>query len=213
MNPSTPSSYEPSIGPSPSTEPIDSMQPVDQTPITNEPIDSMQPTDQIPTASGDKVNIISQRLQNADALVRAAEASGLPLNVACAMIEIESGGKNTYGHDKNGAMYGRDEVTEQNFKNEFLPAINSGKTSNGVGPAQITYKGYFTQNPNYPFWDPYSNMKFGFDILKKTCNNNYSEDGLRKCGSKYNSGSETKQYNGYGKKFADAAARWATKLN
>jgi hypothetical protein len=73
-------------------------------------------------------------MENADALVRASKDSGLPLYVACAMIQKESNGQNIYRHDNGGIMNGAGEVTEENFKNEFLPQVLNGATSNGVGP-------------------------------------------------------------------------------
>ena len=38
-------------------------------------------------------------LTNADLIVQAATATGIPLAIAAAMIQKESGGKNVYGHD------------------------------------------------------------------------------------------------------------------
>lgn len=103
--------------------------------------------------------------QNPDAIVRAANDTGLPLGVAVAMIAKESMGRNIYGSDAGGVLAGAGEVTQDNFTNQFLPAVLGGATSNGVGLTQITYPGYFRQNPGYAFWDPYSNAVFGFKIL------------------------------------------------
>ena len=97
-------------------------------------------------------------LVNADLIVQAASATGVPLAIAAAMIQKETGGKNIYGHDAGGVystltgpvvvggiVYekGADiPVTWLNFV-EFLRLVTAGAKSNGVGPAQITYSGYF----------------------------------------------------------------------
>ena len=43
-------------------------------------------------------------LVNADLIVQAASATGLPLPILAAMAEKESGGKNIYGHDAGGVF-------------------------------------------------------------------------------------------------------------
>lgn len=158
------------------------------------------------------VEIISNGgIANADALVRAANDAGLPLGIAVAMIDIESGGQNIYGHDDGGVMWGRGEVTQANFQNEFLPAVMAGHTSNGVGPAQITYPGYFTQNPNEPWWDPYFSMKFGFSILQGGLGSDYSWDHMALVGSHYNAGPQSGVID-YGVNLADLACSWTDRL-
>lgn len=159
------------------------------------------------------VDILTQNgVKNATAIVAASNDSGLPLGIAVGMIMKESGGANVYGHDAGGAMYGRGEVTEENFKNGFLPVVLRGGTSNGVGPAQITYPGYFKQNPNYRWWDPYWSCLFGFNLLKGYLGGNYSFESLARAGSTYNSGNPTGTYNTYGKTFANLAISWTEKL-
>ena len=159
------------------------------------------------------VDILSQGgFQNADAIVRAANDTGLPLGIAVALIAKESMGANVYGHDAGGAMSGAGAVTEDNFKNQFLPLVMAGHTSNGVGPTQITYPGYFTQNPNLAWWDPYTNMCFGFNLMKGYLNGNYSDSALIAAGSMYNSGTTTGSASTYGKTFDQLATTWTDKL-
>ena len=161
----------------------------------------------------DAVDILKQSgVENATAIVAASNTSGLPLGVAVGMIMKESGGANIYGHDAGGAMYGAGEVTEQNFKSGFLPVVLNGGTSNGVGPAQITYPGYFQQNPDYAWWDPYWSCLFGFNLIKQYCGGNYSFESLARAGSTYNSGNPSGTYNTYGKTFANLAINWTEKL-
>jgi hypothetical protein len=74
-----------------------------------------------------------------------------------------------YGHDAGGALSGYPEVVdESNFK-VFLWLLAKGQTSNGVGPCQITWPGYFTDmaNKGLHAWRPLDNMTYGFGILAK----------------------------------------------
>ena len=153
-------------------------------------------------------------VQNADAIVRAANDEGLPLGIAVALIMKESGGKNIYGHDRGGVLSapGELQVTEDNFKNQFLPAVLGGATSNGVGLTQITYPGYFRQNPDLAWWDPYTNARFGFNLIKGYLNGRYDDAALVAAGSTYNSGSPTGNP-AYGQTFRDLAVEWTEKLS
>lgn len=112
----------------------------------------------------------------------ACREAGLPFPVACALLSKESGGRNIYGHDRGGVFStngrsvtiqgktyapGADiEVTASNCA-AFLWQVGGGALSNGVGPCQITYKGYFPQMLDQDMlpWDPHDNMLFGFRIL------------------------------------------------
>ena len=153
-------------------------------------------------------------VQNADAIVRAANDEGLPLGIAVALIMKESGGKNIYGHDRGGVLSvpGELQVTEDNFGNQFLPAVLGGATSNGVGLTQITYPGYFRQNPSLAWWDPYTNARFGFNLIKGYLNGHYDDAALVAAGSTYNSGSPTGNP-AYGRTFRDLAVEWTAKLS
>lgn len=151
-------------------------------------------------------------ISNADALVRAANDTGLPLGVAAALIAKESYGQNIYGHDSGGALSGAGTVTQDNFTNQFMPLIKAGHTSNGVGPTQITYSGYFLNNPSLAWWDPYTNMCFGFNLMKGYLNGNYTDAALVAAGSTYNSGSATGSAATYGRTFADLAETWTQRL-
>ena len=142
-------------------------------------------------------------LVNADLIVQAASATGVPLAIAAAMIQKETGGKNIYGHDAGGVystltgpvvvggiVYekGADiPVTSLNFV-EFLRLVTAGAKSNGVGPAQITYSGYFKQAPDYPFWDALANIRFGLTILADYLDDDFSDSSISSAGAHYNGG-------------------------
>lgn len=151
-------------------------------------------------------------IANAQHIIRAANDTGLPLGIAVALIVKESSGQNIYGHDAGGAMWGRGVVTRENFLNEFLPAVLAGHVSNGVGPCQITYPGYFKQNRDYPFWDVYSNCCFGFRIMNGYLHGDYTWQNLYAAGARYNSGSPTGAP-AYGNSFADLACSWTDRLS
>ena len=114
-------------------------------------------------------------LQNTTQLARACREAGVPFYVACALMEQESGGRNTYGHDR-GAERPGEVVTAMNFL-PFLVRVMNGALSNGVGPCQITYAGslknghrdggYFRLMLEQGLrpWAPYDNMLFGLRIL------------------------------------------------
>lgn len=147
-------------------------------------------------------------LTNADLIVQAATATGIPLAIAAAMIQKESGGKNVYGHDGSvetgpgvfstkygpvvigGTTYAQGSdipVTQGNFA-EFLRRVTAGKKSNGVGPAQLTYAGYFRQYPDYPFWEPLANVKFGLTLLADYLDGDFSASSISSAGARYNGG-------------------------
>lgn len=143
-------------------------------------------------------------LTNADLIVQAASATGLPLPILAAMVEKETGGKNIYGHDAGGVfstLYGsvtvegvtyaqgaNIPVTQSNFAEFRRQVIDNGKTSNGVGPCQTTYWGFFSQNPGYAFWDPLQNMTFGANLLKSYLGGDYSDSSISAAGARYNGG-------------------------
>lgn len=124
-----------------------------------------------------RVTTAAKHLQHADAAAVACRKAGLPFFVACALLEQE-GGRNIYGHDKNGvnAIKGELAVTAENFMG-FLFKVLNGATSNGVGPCQITYAGslknghrdgghfrVMAERGLLP-WVPADNMVYGFGLL------------------------------------------------
>ena len=112
--------------------------------------------------------IAKKYLRNVWTIHRAAKTVGLPFEVACALIEKESGGRNVYGHDAGGALSGYpEEVSEENYRVFRWMVLTRGMTSNGVGPCQITSPGFFRQMEEQGLrpWVKYDNMLFGFRLL------------------------------------------------
>lgn len=133
-------------------------------------------------------------LVNADLIVQAAGATGVPLAILAAMVQKESGGQNIYGRDGKGTaspgVYANDyplQVTKENFT-EFRAAVLAGQKSNGVGPSQITYPGYWKQYPDYPFWDVLANLKFGATLLMDLLDGDTSDASISSAGAHYNGG-------------------------
>ena len=167
-------------------------------------------------------------LHNAADLARAAETAGLSYSIAAALAEKESGGRNIYGHDAGGVLStkrgpvtlegivyprgGDIPVTYENFTQHFLPAVLGGAVSNGVGPLQITYPGYFTQRPSYPWWDPYMSAVVGYTDFVTYLKGGQDVAAIEAAGSRYNSGSYTKAARTYGADLATLVAKWDTWL-
>lgn len=111
-------------------------------------------------------------LDNVPAALEAAERTGLYLPAALALWEQENRGRNTYGNDSGGTFStpGKDDlpVTEENYAEFYDLVVNKGKKSNGVGPLQITYRGFHPQAKaqGLDLWDPADNGEFGFALLK-----------------------------------------------
>ena len=145
-----------------------------------------------------------------EAVLRAADAENCPWWAALACLWMETGerGANIYGHDVGGAGPHGEEVTEENFR-EFLAAIRDGENSNGVGPLQITYPGYFFDDPDREWWMPEKSAEVGCRILRDLINaEGDSYEALKRVGSRYNSGNPYDAYESYGILFSNRCKSW-----
>ena len=165
-------------------------------------------------ATPDPVEVLTAGgLQHATALVAAARRAGLPLHIAAALIEKESGGRNVYGGDAGGkfSQTPRLPVTASNYA-EFTKAVAAGHRSNGVGPAQITYPAYFPQagREGLKLWEPEDNMAFGFRIFAANlaaCGGRIDEAGVL-----FNSGNLRAGVTTYGRDLVARSAAWLDRL-
>lgn len=152
-------------------------------------------------------------MHNAEQIVTAAEKTGVELAVLAAMIQKESNGRNVYGHDSGGIFSTTDGslvyVTEANFS-EFTRRLAAGEKSNGVGPAQITWPGYFpdARAKGYVLWQPLDNITYGATILK----GHLAGHTLAEAGTLYNSGNLKSGVTAYGRDFAQKVSAWRTRL-
>lgn len=138
---------------------------------------------------------------NEDLIPVAAAHAGLPLHVAYALLQMESNGANVFGSDAGG-MFKGEAVTKAKY-DTMVKAVAAGHASNGVGPTQITWPGYFpdAKAKGYELWDPLSNMKYGFKLLAF-----YAHLGWQEAGARYNGKTS------YGKTFARRVDEWKLKL-
>lgn len=144
-------------------------------------------------------------LSNVDAAIEAATEAGLPLAAAFALMEMESNGRNIWGGDVGGYFSGKKgEVTEADYRT-FRKAIDGGAKSNGVGPLQITWKGFFpdAEKQGLQLWVPRDNFLYGFRL----CESYHKKFGdWLTVGTRYNGKAA------YGKTFARRVGEWAKRL-
>ena len=146
-------------------------------------------------------------LVNVEHLAAACDRHRFPFYLGCTILQKESGGKNIFGHDRGGAFSvpGQNiEVTEQRYR-EFRSQIGAGKTSNGVGPMQITWKGFFPdmESKGLKPWVPADNISYGTGLLAEDYHR------ARKAGRSIRSAfrSAATQYNGAKVYGVDAVAK------
>ena len=173
-----------------------------------------------PAPAKTPAKVLGESLSNVDALIAASRNSGVPLHIAAALISKESAGRNIYGHDYKGvfstnpsgfALDGRwydpgDDVvvTASNYK-LFLGQILSGnswtgRTSNGVGPAQITFWSLHAdaRDRGFDLSKPVDNMTYGLRVLAGYLGGNYSQSSVERAGTSYNAGASS-SINAYGR--------------
>lgn len=109
---------------------------------------------------------------NVQPMMLASAAADVPFPVACALFTKESyGGKNIWGNDENGMFSSLPEdflVTKGAFEVfEWYVVEAELRTSNGVGPGQITWKGFFPdmRAKGLRAWVPLDNMTYGLELL------------------------------------------------
>lgn len=144
------------------------------------------------------------------AVLAAADSVGCPWWAALACLWMETGeyGANIFGHDAGGAYCGGGEVTEEKFR-DFYAQISAGATSNGVGPLQVTYPGYFLNDPDRAWWDPQASSEVACGILRDLIASEGDDyESLRRVGSRFNSGSAYGSYEEYGVRFSDYCRSW-----
>jgi cell wall-associated NlpC family hydrolase len=127
-----------------------------------------------------------------EATLTEARRTGLPLTIACAALEQESGGgHNVFGNDNVPNPVKRGPVTKERYL-EYKRHRMLGKGANGVGPMQLTWSGYQDRADQLGgCWVPEINMRVGFSILRS----NIRTSGLRAGVRKYNgSGAAAERY-------------------
>lgn len=158
-------------------------------------------------------------LDNAAAIIEGADRAGMELAVACALVDMESDGRNVFGGDGLGtdrvgvhACYPRTEVTEARY-HELVARVAAGELSNGVGLTQITWPPYFDQaaRQGVRLWIPVENVTFGAGILAGHLRD--SGDNLAAAATLYNAGTLAAGITPYGRELAALADVWRARLS
>lgn len=145
------------------------------------------------------------------AVVREARRARLPVALACAVLEKETGFRNVFGHDavRNpvksppGGLLG---VTEENYR-RYLAHRRQGLGNQGVGPMQLTSA--FLQDRADQLggcWQPGPNIRVGLEFLA----GNIRRMGLRAGVVAYNGSGPAAQR--YGDDVLARARRWDERL-
>ncbi|WP_248123600.1 LysM peptidoglycan-binding domain-containing protein [Micrococcus lacusdianchii] len=163
-------------------------------------------------------DVLSGRLHNAPAIAASSRRAGVPLSVAAALAEVESGGRNVFGNDRGGVFSrpGRPDVpvTPERVA-ELRRRVAAGETSNGIGPAQITWPPFFDRADaaGLDLADPEDNLTLGLTILAEHARGDLSPAGLERAGTLYNAGTLAGGVTDYGRRLARAAAAWEERLS
>lgn len=153
----------------------------------------------------------SHGMQNVDLIAQCCNETGARFYIALAMLEKETGTcRNVYGHDVGGALSGFPKtVNRGNYEVFRWLVFDKGQRSNGVGPSQLTFKGFFAdmEQKGLKPWDMHDNIAYGVKLIQsyyqqgrdqgKTVN-----EALRYAGTRYNGASA------YGDSYLQVALKW-----
>jgi uncharacterized protein YcbK (DUF882 family)/peptidoglycan hydrolase-like protein with peptidoglycan-binding domain len=147
-------------------------------------------------------------------VITEARRSGIPLALACALLEKETaGGHNVFGHDRDrGGRYifpardGTVAVTEELYR-DYKQRRRATGLPQGVGPCQLTFAGFQDQADALGgCWKPEANIRVGFKVLADNIRVNGQARGI----ARYNgSGSAA---DAYSKDVLAKARRWEALL-
>ena len=166
------------------------------------------------TVTNEQISKVAQTgIQNVVHIAAACNKTGCPFYLAVAMIERESRGRNVYGHDSGGALSGFDKTVNQgNFEVFEWLVFDQKHTSNGVGPAQLTWPGFFTDMGKQGLkpWVPADNILYGVRLLY-----GYYKQARKTKGVRDSIVAAGKDYNGaqsYGEGLLQQALKWKDTL-
>jgi len=149
-------------------------------------------------------------LHNVDVAARVANETGNKFYHVCALLEKESGGRNVYGHDVGGTLSGFPRgVSKDNYEVFYWLVITKAGRSNGVGPMQLTFKGFHTDmiSKGLKPYDPYDNITYGAklwrDYYRLYRTQGFSRDqSIKMAGERYNGAAE------YGERLLVIMDKW-----
>jgi hypothetical protein len=142
-------------------------------------------------------------------VVEEAHGAGLPLPLACALLEKESsGGRNEFGHDPT-IFAGAGEVTQEKYERYKRERVASGnRQMQGVGPCQLTWWQLQDEADEAGgCWRPEINMRIGFRQLAGLVKEFGEADGARR----FNGSGPAAD--AYGKDLLSKARRWEATIS
>jgi hypothetical protein len=154
---------------------------------------------------------------NIPVIAQVADETGFTFYHLLALFEQESRGLNIYGkHDEGGTFQGfKDPVTECNYRAFYHEVVIRGRPSNGVGPGQLTWRGYHEdmQAKGLKCWDLKQNMDYSAKIywgywLKARKAGWSVRSSIQWAGTWYNAGSDEDKIIDYGRALEAKAAKW-----
>jgi hypothetical protein len=102
-------------------------------------------------------------------LAEEADGAGLDLALCCALIEAESKGRNVFGCDRGGPFC-HARVTQDKCQH-LIAHLRAGGTSQGVGPAQITWRDFLYEAERIGGLHlPKCSVRVGFGVLADLLN-------------------------------------------
>jgi hypothetical protein len=116
------------------------------------------------------------------ATISAAKQAGLPLPLACALLDKESdGGHNVFGQQPT-IFVGAGEVTQEKYDEYKRERVESGnRLMQGVGPCQLTWWQFQdAADEAGGCWQPEINMRIGFNQLAQLVRRYGEVDGTRR---------------------------------
>ena len=138
-------------------------------------------------------------------IVLEARRAEIPISLAFALVEQESGFRNVFGHDRQAWRPEDGKVTKATVAH-LLETVRQGRPSNGVGLTQLTWPGFIrAANRAGGAHIPKYQLRVGFDHLAK-CIHTF---GVKRGLSVYNSGSpDNPKGRAYAAQVVAKATRW-----
>jgi soluble lytic murein transglycosylase-like protein len=128
-------------------------------------------------------------------IILEARRAGLPISLAFAVVEQESGFKNIFGCDKGGPFCHH--PVSRTLVQQLLAHVRAGGTSNGVGLTQLTWIGYLNMAERRGGAHiPKNQLSVGFEALAAHIAAHGTQGGL----AAYNAG--------YAREVLEKQARW-----
>lgn len=139
-------------------------------------------------------------------IVTAADRAGIPVSLACALVEQESDFRNIFGCDlgnRSSAPWCRQDVTRERVQ-DLLHYVAHGGPSNGVGLTQLTSIGFIQRAEAMGGAHlPKHQLSVGFAILEALIRRYGERQGI----GAYNGGAGNPQW-GYADQVLSRKARW-----